>query len=246
MNQDNNDNKTPTGNIVTAGSGDLSRSAPLASEGMMRREWLKNVMIGGVGLGLLGIPMPSLAAEQGDMKCPKIIRVSKDLKAEIYRYFCKHCLCGKDRVFSVTFDFKGLLYGNKACDESLKMIPDRSIVKGSLKYTLRSAICPETRKQLLLGCHEGKLFLYSPSRSSLFGATLYGTQGVNPDKSSAERCCWPYAEGALRARGTEEMTGCAICSSYHLKVPFNQFDPCTKTPPKELYMQFDGSLMCPC
>jgi|GEM_PF-1730737 len=241
------DNKPSPDKIITAESYDLSETTPHANEGMMRRDWLKSVMIGGVGLGLFGIPLTSSAEEEKNLSCPRIIRVSKNMRARIVEYQCKPCVCGNDRVYLISFAFKGELYSNKACDESLKLIPDKSIASGKLSFTLRGGLCPETRTQMLWGCHEGKASLYAPSGKPLFEAALFGTEGVNPQASvAAKRCCWPYAEGALKGNGAEEMKACSICTTYHIRVPFNANDPCTKTPPSALSMQLDGTLMCPC
>ncbi len=105
----NQDNKPSQGNIISTPSCDNSKSAPFSDEGLMRRDWLKNVMLGGVGLGLFGIPMPTLAEEQTGMKCPRIIRVSKNLEARIDRYNCESCLCGKERVSESIWILKGNL-----------------------------------------------------------------------------------------------------------------------------------------
>jgi hypothetical protein len=241
------DKKSSKGKIISAQSPDHSEMTPLANENMMRRDWLKSVMIGGVGLGLFGIPLALSAEEEKAVGCPRIIRVSKNMRARIVEYQCKPCQCGNDRVYLISFVFKGELYSNKVCDESLKMIPDKSIATGKLSFTLRGGICPETRNQILWGCHEGKATLYAPTGKPLFDAALFGTEGVNPQASvAAKRCCWPYAEGALRGNGAEEMKTCSICTTYHIKVPFNANDPCTKTPPSALSMQLDGTLKCPC
>lgn len=243
MNQD----STPSSDrIIKTESCDHSGSAPASHEGIMRRDWLKSVMIGGVGLGLFGIPLPSFGEESAITGCPRIIRVSKNVNARIVRYQCERCMCDKDQVFLIKCDFSGTLLANKACDEAANMIPDKSIAKGSLKYTLRSGICPDTRTPMLWGCHEGRLMLYAPSGRMLLDVPLAGTHGVNPDLSSSKRCCWPYADGAFRDKGTEELKACMICASYLLKVPFNFSNPCTKTPPNPLIMQLDGTMMCPC
>lgn len=237
------DNKPSTNQIITADANDLPESTPNVNEGMMRRDWLKNVMIGGVGLGLFGIPMPTFAEDELALAgCPRIIRVSKNIKAEIVQYVCKSCLCDKEQVFMITFDFKGLVFSNKVCDESIKMIPDKSIMNGSLRYTVRRGLCPETKMSALWGCHEGKVALYNPAEAQLFAIPMAGTYGVNPQASATKRCCWPYAEGLLKGKGEK----CSICCTYHMTVPLNPVNPCTKTPPNSLYMQFDGSLMCPC
>jgi hypothetical protein len=234
----NHDHKPSTGKIITADAHDLPESIPSANEGMMRRDWLKNALMGGIGIGLFGIPLTSFADEGKGIDCPRITRVSKNVEAQIVQYTCKSCLCGKDRVYLIKLDFSGPVISNQVCDESLKLIPDKSIMKGSLSYTLRGGLCPDTKTPMLWGCHEGKIMLYAPTGKPLFEATLSGTEGVNSQATASKRCCWPYGEGALKA--------CNICATYLLKVPFNFKDPCVKTPPASLYMQIDGSLMCPC
>ena len=222
-----------------------------ADEGLGRREWLKSV--GGLGLGLFGIALPSFGQEIKKVSkiskldhCPHMLRLSKGLTAEIRKYICKPCKCKDERVFKITFEFKGLLTSYNICDKSQPMIPNQCTMKGSLVINLLGGECSKSGKPILWGCHKGKFMLFGLKTERIFEGTLSGTFGVDPRTSGEDRCCWPYGSGYLQGKGIDKFKGCTLCSTYLLKVPFNQHNPCTKTPPKELAMQFDGMLMCPC
>lgn len=233
--------RSATQSFVTRGT---SNSA-VAADGLKRREWLKTVMMGSIGIGLFGISFPSYGEELKLLTCPRVLRLSKDLSAEIRQYSCKPCECAGERVYSIAFEFKGLLKNNFPCDESIQLIPDNSTMLGSIRMTLRGGLCPKTKKSHLWGCHEGKFELYGPNTGILFAGPLSGAFGFDPRADGNARCCWPYGEGVLRGRGSEKLQNCDICSIYHLKIPFNMDNPC-KTPPKMLTMHVDGTVMCPC
>jgi hypothetical protein len=239
------DNKPSTNKIITADPHDLPESTPIANEGMMRRDWLKNALMGGVGLGLFGIPMPSLASIIPSTACPRITRVSKNLTANVVAYKCTPCDCTKTKGYLITLEFSGPLTSNTACDESVPIIPDKSIAKGILKFALRSGICPKTEKAHLFGCHEGKLDLYTPAGAQILTSALEGTYGFDPRASLDARCCWPNAQGTLKGTGLDKLKSCTICTTYYLPIPFNLSDPC-KSNFKSFAMQLDGTIMCPC
>jgi hypothetical protein len=245
MVRDNNESineSSATQSAVTQGTS----NSVVAVDGLKRREWLKTVMMGSIGVGLFGISLPSYGEEQKLLTCPRVLRLSKDLSAEIRQYSCKPCECAGERVYMIAFEFKGLLKNNIPCDESGKLIPENSTMLGSLRMNLRRGLCPKTKKSHLWGCHEGKFELYGPNTGMLFAGSLSGAFGFDPRTNGNARCCWPYGEGVLRGKGVEKLQNCEICSIYHLKIPFNMDNPCASTPPKMLTMHIDGTVMCPC
>lgn len=222
---------------------------PASVEGLTRRQWLKHVMMGSIGVGLSGFSLPTFAEETALSRCHHILRVSKDLSAEIRKYACTSCECKKVTVvtvYTVSFDFKGLLQGNTYCDETVKLMPENSTMVGSIKMILRRGACPQTDKPQLWGCHDGRFEIYGSNTDKIFSGTLSGTFGVDHRAVKLDRCCWPNGEGVLRGKGFDKYRDCEICATYQLNVPLNMGNPCTKTPTKALKMQFDGTVKCPC
>jgi len=215
-----------------------------------RREWLQYAAVGGLHLGLLGSALPAFGQEAEKATCLYMVKLSKGIRADISSYKCSPCRCAVGNemitVFRIEFEFKGQLTNYQICDDSLRQIPQRSTVKGAFKFTLRNGKCEESKKPILWGCHQGRFELYDPKTRRIFSGSLSGTNGFDPRTSGEERCCWPYGAGYLRGKGIEALKECEVCASYLLKVPFNEENPCTKTPPKELAMQLDGMVICPC
>jgi hypothetical protein len=215
------------------------------NDGSGRREWLKNIMMGSVGLGLFGMALPSFGEEKNLTACPRILRFSKDLTADIGGYQCGTCVCKDQKVYSITIVFKGVLASNRICDEAVQLIPERTIMTGQVNLTLRAAKCPDTGRANLVGCHEGKYDLIDPRSVKLFSGAFSGTWGVDHRATGVARCCWPNGEGALRGSGIDNLKDCSICSTYLLAIPLNLTEPCAK-PTRPLTMRIDGSVMCPC
>jgi hypothetical protein len=216
-----------------------------------RREILMKLSAGALGVGLLGKTLPAFA-QPAPGQCLQVLRFSKDLSAEIGNFNCQPCSCqfGSQtlKIFQIKFDFKGVL--KKApCDEG--KIPNDSILRGTLSWTLRADTCPPSSPtappvKRVFGCHDGTFDLIDPSGNKIFSGTLGGTQGFDPRANGAARCCWTDAQGCLKGKGlVEKYKGCTICATYLLTVPFNSTNPC-QPPPQQFRAKFDGVSICPC
>ena len=217
---------------------------------MSRREWIRFAMIGGLQLGILGSTLPAFGQRTDKGECLYMVKLSKGFSADIDNWDCSRCLCkigNKEiTIFRIKFDFNGKLTSYTICDDSIKHIPQSSIMKGTLEFDLSTSKCKKRKDTILWGCHQGKFDLYGPKKGMLFAGYLSGTNGFDPRTSGEERCCWPHGTGYLEGKEKDTKYGCEICASYLLKIPFHAIDPCTKTPPKKLSMQLDGIIKCSC
>jgi hypothetical protein len=244
----NQDNKPSANKIIASSAQDMPESAPNANEGIMRRDWLKNALIGGMGLGLFGLPMPTFAGIL-PTTCPRMTRVSKNLAVKTIEYSCTPCECNKVPVYRIKLDFSkpasGIITNNTVCDKSSDVILAQSTATGIITFLLTPGTCPKTGALQLYGSHEGTINIFHPSGAQILTLTLEGTYGVDPRASLDARCCWPNAQGTLKGTGLDKLKGCTLCATYYIPIQFVASDPC-KNPVKSLAMQFDGSLMCPC
>lgn len=227
-----------------------------------RRGMLQTVAAGAVGIGLAGGASTASADElklprpkpgelpkidptllQKRSTCPDLLRVSKHLRARLYRGDCRRCPCGRDVNFIVTYKLHGFLFSNDACDETAEIWPNKTEVVGEATMTLRQTKCESGLH--LVGCNEGKVEIRGKSAGVV--SELFGTQGFDTHASGGKRCCAPdHGEGTWKGRGYEKLEGCRLCLSYVSRVfSLNPKDPCEKRS-LDMTAQLDGVLICPC
>jgi hypothetical protein len=195
--------------------------------------------------GLSGITPASDISAHGarlqDTRCTRLTIVSKRAVETESDVECDRCECEDALTYHLQHRFRALLTEAK-CDESGRVIPEGSVLEGSVERWLRVPGPCGT----WVGYHRGT-FSIEADGAVIIEGEISGTDGF--DIHSEEPCCAPdYQEGVLIGKGLEKLKGCEFVASYHGAVPVENKEepPCDARQWRGWELSLAGVLACPC